>query len=774
MGQHSDEEWIAVSKKTPETRRFDLSEVMVPPPKQVGSVLRSFRNLLLNMRLYTPDHPVVLDAAQQWLNELKPFHAHGKPLILQSTDQYMQVNGCVPTVPGETMDYAVMTSTFLRTRGITSLGFMPQLNRTELVGFCGLLYKLPDNANAPVDLADVLKSRSIQHIAVNFAIVRTTMGGGDVGESVVSSRLDIFHSTGDASISGSYPVPELGATDSVELTDVGAADVDVSKIDFASFDFNSVDLGEMDFTGVKYDVFPEGFPFWKLRGSQLDTVRYDFSMLEDDPDLARWDPVNLLASRHFVGYASGAGFRKFDTFVRTYLEVALEGQDSATRHTVLRELVGRYSTAISQLGDPQETMIFTQRMASLVLDLPPDVIARFLAYPLPQNKGLREQTLKGLVHADQLASRVVQELAFRSSKTDDPDLFMLICEALETLIPGRIADGDLEPALSSLKVVDHMRMSQRTPLIIRSRANQLLRWLCRPELVDRLLLGCIDADVPISRRSNDILMHLGPNVGDLLLAELKRSQNPRIRLSIVDIVARLLSQEHSITRGAFNRTFRSILLEIEHADDHPWYYVRNLLLVIRKIGDDRFLDWIARFLDNEDPRVRQEAIVACAEMDTPAARRVLRSVAEGVELDTPDALEAIVTAFRYDPEFNVLQFLMQVADESPVLAVRLAAVERLSSLPGKAVIEALDQVLNRKRGLIGRKPFYPDELRAAAVQELRRRDDPEAQKALRDLPLDPSEQVRTAGEGVTPSPRSAAPAAPPAQLPSSEKPPWES
>ena len=772
MGQHSHEEWLPVSKQTRNPRSFDLSEVMIPPPKQVGTVMRSFRNLLLNMRLYTPEHPVVMDAAQQWLNELKPFHAHEKPLVLQSTDQYLQVNGCTPTVPGETMDYAVMTSTFLRTRGITSIAFLPQLSREELIGFCGLLYKLPDNANRSVDVDNALQTRSIVHIAVNFNVVRN-MGAPDSNANVVSSRLDIFHSTGDASISGSYPMPSIEDSDSIEIADVGSADVDLNKIDFQSFDFSSVAVHEMDFTGHKHDTFPEGFAFWNLWGPQLDSIQYDFSVIEDDPNLSRWDPVNLLASRRFVAYASGAGFRKFDTFVRTYLEVALEGQDSATRHTVLRELIGRYSTAISQLPDAQEKMIFTQRMASLVLDLPPDVIARFLAYPLPQNKGLREQTLKGLVHADQLASRVVQELAFRSSKTDDPDLFMLICEALETLIPGRIADGDLEPALSSLKVVDHLRMSQHTSLIIRSRANQLLRWLCRPELVDRLLLGCIDADVPIVRRSNDILMHLGPNVGDLLLSELKRSQNPRIRLSIVDIVARLLSQEHSITRGAFNRTFRSILLEIEHADDHPWYYVRNLLLVIRKIGDDRFLDWIARFLDNEDPRVRQEAIVACAEMDTPASRRVLRSVAEGVELDTADALSAIVTAFRNDPDFNILQFLMQVADESPVLAVRLAAVERFAPLPGKAVIDALDQVLNRKRGLIGRKPYYPDELRAAAVLELRRRDDTDAAKALRDLPLDPSERVRSAGEGVIPAPAPQASSPAPAP-PSTEKPPWES
>jgi len=736
--------------------RIDLTSVMAPPPDQMAAILEAFRNILVSHRIYAADHASTTAAIEHWLELLGPFSASETPLVLQSGEAYLEVNGAAPTDPGEAMDHAVLCSGFLRSRGVISMAFLGGVTAEEMGRLVTLLYELPDDVHDLAKLVPRLEAAEIDHVLCNVPVDRGLVDTGAAGD-IVSDRVGLFHGTTAPSSDGEDR-PSMG--EMVDVSQMEPEYIDLTSIDLTAFDFKSVDVQRLNFGGIDIDQLAEtNLEPWRLAGRQLDTVRYDVHALQEDPDLALWDPVKLLQSQRFVDCASWLGYRRFDEFLQRHLETALEGLDGDLRAAELLRRLGRWSIGIGNLRDPQDRAILNQRVASLTLEMPPELIGRFLTYPLPEGRALRDQAMRGLVHARELSNRVVQDLAFRASKADDPDLFLMIAEALESLIPGRIADGDLETAHIALRVIDHLRISERSPLIIRTRATQLLRWLCRPDVVERLLQGSVDrSDEDVAHRSRDILLHLGPSAGDLLLAELKRSQNPEVRLIIVDLLAELLTREHS-AGGTFNRSFRSILREIEHAEDHPWYYVRNLLLVIRKIGDDRFLDWIARFLDSDNARVRQEAIVACAEMQTPAVRRLLRSVAEGIEIDTPDALEALVGALLQDQEFAILDFLMRVIEESTILPVRVAAVERLGALPGDDVVLALDHVLNRKKGLIGRRPYYPDELRQTAVRLLRGMQNPLAEKALKDLSLDPSELVRNAGLEAPP--------------PAPESPPWE-
>lgn len=727
---------------------IDLTSVLAPSPVQMAGFLEAFRNLLVTHRIYGNGHTSTDAAIAHWIESLGPVFANDDPLVLLSGESYLKVNGAAPTDPGEAMDHAVLCSGFLRSRGITSVVFLQGLDGQEMARFVALLYDQPENLHGLADLCGALAERNLDHIACNIAVQRGLLDTGAPGD-IVSDRVGLFHGT-EAPSGDDEDRPSMGTT-SMD-GEVEPEHIDMASLDLTAFDFTALDVTRLRFDGIDVArLAATNLDLWRLDGPQLDAIGFDIPSLENNPELALFDPLKLMRSQRFIDYASGLGYRRFDDFLQRHLETAIEGLDGDLRAAELLQRLGRYATGIGKLRDPQDRAILNQRVASLTLEMPPELIGRFLTYPLPEGRSLRDQVMRGLIHARELSNRVVQDLAFRASKADDPDLFLMIAEALEALIPGRIVDGDLETAHITLRVIDHLRISDRSPIIIRTRATQLLRWLCRPDVVDRLLLGSLVSDEDVAHRSRDILLHLGPSAGDLLLAELKRSQNPQIRLIIVDLLAQLLSREHD-AGGTFHRSFRSILHEIEHAEDHPWYYVRNLLLVIRKIGDDRFLDWIARFLDSDHARVRQEAIVACAGMRTPAVRRLLHSVAEGLEIDTPDALEALVAALLEDTDFAILDFLMRVIDESAILAVRVAAVEHLANLPGYDVIRLLDHVLNRKKGLIGRRPYYPDELRETAVRLLRQREHPLADGALKDLPLDPSATVRDAGLDKGPAP----------------------
>ncbi len=732
-------------------RVIDLTQLLEPRPTQVADLLHSFRDLLLRCRLYPPEHPSVGAALQRWMECVRPFHAQNKTLLFQSRDQRVALNGHVVARSDNAFEDARHCDGFLRVRGIEAVAFLPGLTAPESGRLIGMLHDLPDGVKRASGLSEHHRRCDVTHVILNPELGRkpreATGTDSEPKSGLVANREDMYH--GDSGID-EMPAQELARLDTNEI--------DLRAVDLSSFDFSGFDLQRLDFQGVNAGQIPDGaLDFSRLSGPQLDDLRFDFGDLADRDDLTDWDPVELCRSRLFLDHAADEGYRNFDTYLRSALEAALAEAGTGAHEDELLGRLNRFSEAVVGVHSPQEQVILSQRVASLIVELDPEAIVRFLVDSLPEAKPLREQVLKALVHAHALSGRVTEELAGRVSEETEGERFLLVTEALEWLVPGRIADGDLGPALSALKAVNGRRMMPETPILIRTRATQLLRWLCRPDLLDRLLLGTIDGERRVAQASRDILLHFGPSAGDLLLAELKRSMNPEIRMVIVELIAQLLSQEET-AGGTFTRSFRSLLLEIEHAEDHPWYYLRNLLLVIRKIGDDRFLEWIAKFLQSDDSRVRQEALVACAGMQGDPARQLLRSVVHEVDLATPDALDAVCTALADDDQFDAVDFLVGVVDRSGATPVCLAAVLRLATVDDDSVVEHLGRILNRKRGLIGRKLHYPEPLREAAARELAQRDTAEARDALRNLSLDPSDRVRNAA---------AAPGG------GTETPPWE-
>lgn len=716
---------------------IDLQELLEPRPAQVADLFHAFRDLLLKCRLYPEDHPSVQTALRRWMGCIEPFHREHKPLLFQSRDQRLTLNGYIVGRAEVAFEDARHCDGFLRVRGIDTVAFLPGLTAAETGRMIGMLHELPDGVKRASGLGEHYRRCRVTRVVCNPELGR---GRGEspppeaaTSDPVVADRVDLYH--------GIAGIDEMPAQ---ELAKLDTGEIDLRALDLSTFDFSSYDILRLNFQGVNARQIPEGaLDFRGLAGPQLDELRFDFTEFATRDDLAGWDPRELFRSRLFLDHASGQGYRNFDEILREFLEAALAEAGTGSHEEELLARLNGLAEATSSVESPQDQTILAQRVAALIVELDPDAIVRFLVDSPADTKLLREQVLKALVHAHALSARVTLDLAERVLQETEGERFLLITEALEWLVPGRIADGDLAPALAALKAVNGRRMTADAPILIRTRATQLLRWLCRPDLLDRLLLGTIDGEAKVSRDSREVLLHLGPSAGDLLLAELKRSMNPEIRMVIVDLTAQLLSQEQS-AGGTFTRSFRALLLEIEHADDHPWYYLRNLLLVIRKIGDEGFLEWIGRFLDSDDARVRQEALVACAQMKGEAARDMLKSAIEDVGLATPDALDAVCSALAGDPDFEPIAFLADLIDRSPMEPVRLAAVIRLATMDDEDVVDRLDPILNRKRGLIGRKPYYPEPLREAAARELARRDTPLAQRALRDLALDPSERVRTA------------------------------
>ncbi len=736
-----------MAQNRPDPQVIDVGKLREPRSSEIADLLHAFRDLLLKGRLYPGDHPSVRQALSRWLALCHPFQRRGDPLVFSSRDKRLAVNGRAVGHAESAFEDSRHCDGFLRLRGITAVAFLAGLTGPEMLRFATFLQDLPEGIRRASGLDGQLRDAGVENVRCNPEFGRQLQSGENVDEAVhkddalVDDRLEMYH---DA--------PAIDAPDPRELASAPPGSLDLRVVDLETFDFSAHDLTKLDFQGVDLRKIPAGnLDVSRLRGAQLDQLLFDFADIAEDRDIIRWDPTRLMESRLFLDHVAGDGYRHFDAFLRAYLEASAAVAATGRHDAELGARLVGLAEALAAVESEQERASLIQRVAAVIVELDPDPIVRFLAHGSAGTAPVRTEVLKAMVHTHALAGRVTVGLAERIDAATDDEAFPAMAEALEWLIPGRIADSDLGPALTALTAVNERRRSAEAPIQMRTRATQLLRWLCRPDLVDRLLLGTIDGETAMADRARGTLLQLGPSAGDLLLAELKRSMNPDIRMVIVDLVAELLAQEQE-GGDSFTRSFRALLLEIERAEDHPWYYLRNLLLVIRKIGDDRFLDWIERFLVNPDTRVRQEAIVACAGMNSDDARVLLRGVADRNDIGSADALNAVCSALADDDSFDGRALLVRLIADSPSESVRLAAVMRLAADPDDAVVDELGEILNRKKGLIGRKPYFPVALREVAAGELARRDTEASTRALRDISLDPSRRVRDAGSHASEDP----------------------
>jgi hypothetical protein len=74
-------------------------------------------------------------------------------------------------------------------------------------------------------------------------------------------------------------------------------------------------------------------------------------------------------------------------------------------------------------------------------------------------------------------------------------------------------------------------------------------------------------------------------------------------------------------------------------DDHRWYVVRNIIYILRKIGDKRAVEYLLRTVRHGDTRVRKEVIRALGEL---GGREVVQTLRE--YLDDQDAQVRIASA----------------------------------------------------------------------------------------------------------------------------------
>ena len=217
-----------------------------------------------------------------------------------------------------------------------------------------------------------------------------------------------------------------------------------------------------------------------------------------------------------------------------------------------------------------------------------------------------------------------------------------------------------------------------------------------------------------------LVERMGPSTVRHLLDVLARTENRLMRFRLLDLLARL---GPAVARDA------AALLS-----DPRWYVVRNMILLLRRVGDARSVMAVRRCVEHPDLRVRLEAIHNLFAFDPDVPRTLLRRALHDPDLRQAEA--AMELAGKYGIAEAVGPIVDYLCAWDPLgkrRAVRLKAIRALAAIADPRALQGLGRfrarfqlfppAVEERRELYRTLPAYPEEVyQDWAASGLRSRD----------------------------------------------------
>jgi len=326
---------------------------------------------------------------------------------------------------------------------------------------------------------------------------------------------------------------------------------------------------------------------------------------------------------------------------------------------------------------------------------------------------------------DALAERMAQTSVELLARFAGQDGTATLLARIDGLFRSLLASGRLE--LATTLAEDVRRIGEETAARpgVRAAIDETLARMATSEsvtaMLDAFTRGGATA-ATVARRLLDALGHAGAQ-GFLLALAGEKDKSRRRR--ILDL---LVSLGPVIAPPA-----------MELLEDERWYVVRNMIVLLQRVGDRSALASIRRAADHHDLRVRLEAIKWLLAYDPEVPRDLLEKAINDPDLKLAEA--AIVLAGSYGIK-EAADPLLAIVDGYDLMGkrrtLRVKALKALGDLGDPAVLPRLDRYfrsplltmvsLEERRAAFRSLPSYPPEARRPYVERGLRARDPEIRR----------------------------------------------
>jgi hypothetical protein len=185
--------------------------------------------------------------------------------------------------------------------------------------------------------------------------------------------------------------------------------------------------------------------------------------------------------------------------------------------------------------------------------------------------------------------------------------FETVCGQLQTVIQKMLESGqwhELENLVVILQQISNGDISKST--LIRGMAGKVHENLAEPDILDKLTNVFLDVQDERRQVAEALLLHMGKFSVRFLIEKMIYSNSKEDRLALIGLIPK------------FGRISVPVLTKC--LDEEPaWFVIRNIVLIISKLGDTNLYQVIEPYLTHRDMRVQQQ-VINCIE--TLGGRRV--------------------------------------------------------------------------------------------------------------------------------------------------------
>ena len=303
-----------------------------------------------------------------------------------------------------------------------------------------------------------------------------------------------------------------------------------------------------------------------------------------------------------------------------------------------------------------------------------------------------------------------------------PEALPQILKRIETGYLRLLSGGRVRLALILVERVQRSAVGEG-PAAVALRGSA--EWMSGSEPIEVLAASLPELPEEAFGLAPRLIERLGLTAVRHLLEVLARTENRRMRFRLLDLLAKL--------GPVVARDAASLL------SDSRWYVVRNMLLLLRRVGDSRSVPAVRRCAEHPDLRVRLEAIHNLFAFDRANSRELLRRALHDPDLRQAEA--AMELAGKYGIAEAVEPIVAYLCAWDPFgkrRAVRLKAIHALAAIGDPRALAGLGRFRARyplrppapeeRRELYRTLPAYPEESYQAWIESGRRSRDPEIRR----------------------------------------------
>jgi len=490
----------------------------------------------------------------------------------------------------------------------------------------------------------------------------------------------------------------------------------------------------MSYWGIRRITFERGLP-------KKDLIRFlaDFKKTPDEieseggrkkriSDLP--SPHILLESSHLTG-SSPENSDSTDNAVEMISEGVsppilpqeTEPDSIAPEKAERTDLIRKHS---AELGDEMSEIFANSELLSMIPEI---IVHRILEGKEPSAIALLRTAARGLAAQDpeirEAAAHVVSRTGARLTVENRYDFFLealpdLIrwiriqtllspsvkeaCRQLQQAASHFIHSRRYESALSSLEALHALSDLEDPNDGLSTFSHEMLKTVAEPETLRILSDDALKSGPPDSDLAGRCLILLGVYSGiwllDLLAGASERTQRIRIMTIVSEIGRPLLSA-----------------IQKKLTPDNPWYFLRNLTLLLGKFGDETHVERVIPLLEHPDIRVRREALNTLYNIGGPRRRNLLLSALASAEDQLKTPIVIMLGGLRHPEAVEPLLELLKTRPLIPTQArtqLEEAVCKALGRIGESHALPFLKEILEPKG--IKRMASYGESVKAAAKE----------------------------------------------------------